>query len=68
MNQLPKDPVMMLSYLNTRLRDFYPSLEDCCKSLSLDRQDIEDRLAQIDYRYDPEKNQHRFCYLYVPVQ
>ncbi|MCI8515794.1 MAG: DUF4250 domain-containing protein [Hungatella sp.] len=57
MNQLPKDPVMMLSYLNTRLRDFYPSLEDCCKSLSLDRQDIEDRLAQIDYRYDPEKNQ-----------
>ena len=57
MNQLPKDPVMMLSYLNTRLRDFYPSLEDCCKSLSLDRQEIEDRLAQIDYRYDPEKNQ-----------
>ena len=57
MNQLPKDPVMMRSYLNTRLRDFYPSLEDCCKSLSLDRQDIEDRLAQIDYRYDPEKNQ-----------
>lgn len=57
MNQIPKDPVMMLSYLNTQLRDFFPSLDECCRSLCLDRQDIEKRLEQINYRYDPEKNQ-----------
>lgn len=57
MNQIPKDPVMLLSYLNTQLRDFYPSLEDCCRSLSLDQEQITGKLAQIDYRYDPEKNQ-----------
>ena len=27
-NNIPKDPVMLLSYLNTQLRDFYPSLEE----------------------------------------
>ncbi len=57
MNQIPKDPVMLLSYLNTQLRDFYPSLEDCCRSLSLDQAETEKKLKQIDYRYDPEKNQ-----------
>ncbi len=25
---MPKDPVMLLSYVNTQLRDFYPSLAE----------------------------------------
>lgn len=57
MNQIPKDPVMLLSYLNTQLRDFYPSLEECCRCLSLDQETITRHLARIDYRYDPERNQ-----------
>lgn len=48
---------MLLSYLNTQLRDFYPSLEDCCRSLSLDQEQVAEKLRQIDYRYDPDKNQ-----------
>ena len=57
MSQIPKDPGMRLSYLNTQLRDFYPSLEDCCRSLSLDQEQVAEKLRQIDYRYDPDKNQ-----------
>lgn len=57
MNNIPKDPVMLLSYLNTQLRDFYSSLEECCHSLNLDQNTIENTLAQIDYHYHSEKNQ-----------
>lgn len=57
MNQIPKDPVMLLSYMNTQLRDFYPSLKECCSCLSLNQETVEKSLARIDYRYDPERNQ-----------
>ena len=57
MTGIPKDPVMLLSYLNTQLRDFYPSLAECCLCLSLDQDQVQKTLEQIDYRYDPEKNQ-----------
>ncbi len=54
---MPKDPVMLLSYLNTQLRDFYGSLEELCGALDADRSSLEEKLAAIDYHYDPEKNQ-----------
>ena len=54
---MPKDPVKRLSYLNTQLRDFYGSLEELCGALDADRGQIEEKLAAIDYHYDPEKNQ-----------
>lgn len=56
---IPKDPVMLLSYLNTQLRDFYPSLEELCQTLELDKAAIEAALGAIDYHYDPQRNQ--FC-------
>ena len=54
---IPKDPVMLLSYLNTQLRDHYETLDELCKTLNLDRTALEDKLAMIQYRYDAEKNQ-----------
>jgi len=54
---LPKDPVMRLSYINTQLRDHYSSLDDFCKSLDIDKAEIETSLEAIDYFYDNEKNQ-----------
>ena len=57
MANVPKDPVMLLSFLNTQLRDYYPSLEDCCLSLCLDKEEITSGLASIDYYYNEEKNQ-----------
>ncbi|GLB30848.1 hypothetical protein LAD12857_27710 [Lacrimispora amygdalina] len=57
MANIPKDPVMLLSYINTQLRDFYPSLNECCLSLGIEEEGIIQSLASIDYRYDNEKNQ-----------
>lgn len=56
MNQIPKDPIMLLSYMNTQLRDFYPSLEECCRSLGLDEKNIEESLGGIGYHYDSARN------------
>ncbi len=53
---LPKDPVMLLSYVNTQLRDNYPSLEELCRSLDADQAAVEDTLRAIDYTYDADKN------------
>lgn len=53
---IPKDPMMLLSFVNTQLRDFYPSLTDFCKSNNLDVKQISDKLASIDYKYDASLN------------
>ncbi|MCI9338168.1 MAG: DUF4250 domain-containing protein [Lachnospiraceae bacterium] len=54
---LPKDPVMLLSFVNTKLRDFYDSLDALCGDLDADRQDMVERLGNIGYHYDAERNQ-----------
>lgn len=54
---IPKDPAMLVSYLNTQLRDFYPSLTDLCKTMDLSEDEICSKLANIDYHYDKEHNQ-----------
>ncbi|MBQ7925913.1 MAG: DUF4250 domain-containing protein [Lachnospiraceae bacterium] len=54
---IPQDPVMLLSYVNLKLRDYYDSIEALCEDLDLDRQELEQKLESIDYRYDREQNQ-----------
>ena len=56
-NQLPNDPVLCLSVVNTNLRDFYPSLDEFCKSLQIDKEDLICKLKNIDYHYDAIQNQ-----------
>lgn len=58
MANIPKDPVMLLSYLNTQLRDFYPDMDELCRSLDLDRKTVDEAMASIDYAYDSAKNQY----------
>lgn len=48
---IPKDPVMLLSYLNTQLRDFYPSLDELCKSMNLNKEEILQKMQSIQYIY-----------------
>ena len=52
---LPRDPVILLSYMNLKLRDFYPSLAAFCEDTNEDMKI--DKLAGIGYYYDEEKNQ-----------
>ena len=54
---LPKDPILLLSVVNTKLRDYYPSLDALCDDLDVSREVLEEKLGMIDYRYDAEKNQ-----------
>lgn len=53
---LPKDPVMLLSLINTKLRDFNSSLDDFCKENDLNEDEIKKKLEMIDYHYDECKN------------
>ncbi len=53
---MPKDPVILLSYINTELRDNYSSLDELCASLGEDRAEIEAALKKLDYEYDADLN------------
>ena len=55
---IPNDPAILVSFLNTQLRDFYPSLEEFCKTNACDMQEILQKLSGIGYAYD--ENQNRF--------
>lgn len=57
MNNLPRDPIMLLSVVNTNLRDFYSSLDDFCLSKDISRQELEDTLIKAGYKYSAEINQ-----------
>ena len=54
---VPKDPILLLSVVNTKLRDYYPSLDALCDDMDVSREVLEEKLGMIDYRYDAEKNQ-----------
>lgn len=54
---IPKDPVMLLSYINLKLRDYYKNLDELCDDLQISREEVESKLASIEYRYDEERNQ-----------
>ena len=54
---IPKDPAMLLGFVNLKLRDYYKSLRALCEDLDLEEQEILEKLASIDYHYDEERNQ-----------
>ena len=54
---LPGDPVILLSVINTKLRDFYPSLEALCEDMQADQNETTEKLKRIDYEYDAVRNQ-----------
>mgnify|MGYP001050969165 CR=1 FL=1 len=45
---LPKDPVMLLSFVNTQLRDNYSGLKELAAAYDIDEKELCDKLAQID--------------------
>lgn len=57
LNELPNDPVMLLSVINTKLRDHYSSLEALCEDMNLSQIELKKKLELIDYVYDKECNQ-----------
>lgn len=56
MLDLPKDPMMLFSVINMRLRDIYPSLDALCDDLHVDKKEIIDRLATAGFEYNEQQN------------
>ena len=57
MENIPNDPFLLLSFLNMKLRDFYPSLADLCEDLCLNEQELSQKMQEIGYSYDKMRNQ-----------
>ena len=57
MSNIPTDPVILLSFINTKLRDHYSSLEELCTDLSVEQDSLTSKLSAIGYQYDPSQNQ-----------
>lgn len=56
-DNLPNDPILLISVVNTKLRDYYKDLDTLCQDMMVDKGDLIERLADIDYEYDVDRNQ-----------
>ena len=56
---LPKDPVILLSVLNMKLRDKYSSLMELCDDLDEDEAEILKIMRDAGYVYDRDTNQFK---------
>ena len=57
MEQLPKDTIMLYSVINTKLRDFYSSLEALCEDMNIDENTLKEKLSSAGFEYNKERNQ-----------
>ena len=53
---LPNDPFMLLSVINTKLRDNYPSLDALCDDLGESKSEITEKLTAAGFEYNEELN------------
>ena len=55
-DNIPSNPMMLLSFMNTKMRDENMNLDELCYDLEIDRDEIVSKLSMINYRYDKELN------------
>lgn len=55
-SSLPQDPAMLMSYINTKLRDVYRSLDDLCDDMHIDKDELTARLAEAGFEYSATNN------------
>ncbi|MDE6006808.1 MAG: DUF4250 domain-containing protein [Muribaculaceae bacterium] len=56
---LPKDPFMLLSFINMKLRDEYKDLDDLCASMDIDKEELVEKLKNAGFEYIPQIKQFR---------
>lgn len=54
--ELPQDPAILLSYINTKLRDVYPTLNALCDDLHIDKDKLTETMAKNGFEYSEENN------------
>ena len=53
---MPKDPMMLMSFINMKLRDFYPTLDALCDDMDVDRQELENKMPEAGLEYNAAAN------------
>ncbi len=53
---IPNDPIILLSFINTKLRDEFSSLDELCKGLCISKEELENKLLTVGYVYSEETN------------
>lgn len=59
MHEIPKDPFILYSWVNLKLRDYYPSLNALCEDLNIKKDEILSKLSAVGFEYDPDQNKFR---------
>lgn len=54
--ELLNDPMILFSFVNTKLRDVYPSLDDLCEDMHVSKKELLDKLGAAGFEYNPEQN------------
>ncbi len=55
-SEMPQDPVMLMSFVNMRLRDNHLSLDEFCDDMDIKREDLERKMAEVGFEYNPDAN------------
>lgn len=53
---LPSDPFILLSYVNTKLRDNYNDLNEFCSNENISISELKDKLSAVGFEYDENLN------------
>ncbi len=56
---IPNDPIILMSFINTRLRDFYSDLDALCSDMNLDKASLCDKLEAVGFKYNEAQNQFK---------
>ncbi len=56
---IPQSPVILLSYINTQLRDNYKNLDALCENLNVNKDEIIQKLSSLNYSYNKDLNQFK---------
>ncbi len=56
MTELPNDVMMLLSFVNMKLRDQYGSLDEMCSDMQIDKAWLENRLGMVGFTYNKAQN------------
>lgn len=54
MTNIPQDPIMLMSFINMKLRDLYPSLDALCEDLEISREELEEKLGKAGFEYSED--------------
>ncbi|MFI3332750.1 MAG: DUF4250 domain-containing protein [Rikenellaceae bacterium] len=56
MDNIPSDPMMLYSFINTKLRDRYISLTELCEDMAIDQTELCETLQSVGFEYNAELN------------